>query len=157
MNHNKMFNLGKAIITPTDDVIAGSQGTWTLTLTIGTHGIDDGGHIRVAWRVSGDWKYPQFNDPQKANYATITTSGKAKLDLKFDQAVLRALREHLDIAAPFLVDRCHPAEVGCRRADPLGSIDERPGREPIVVPEQRNLRGAILVLLVTPGDIRVVG
>ena len=88
MSH-KMFNLGKAIITPTDDVIAGSYGKWTLILTVGTHGIDDGGNIRVAWRVSGDWKYPQFNEPKEPNYTTVTTTGKTKLDLKFDQGHIR--------------------------------------------------------------------
>jgi hypothetical protein len=84
-----MFNLGKAIITPTDDVVAGSQGTWTLTLTVGTHGIDDEGHVRVAWRVTGDWKHPQFNDPQAPNYATVTTTGEAQLDVKFDHGYIR--------------------------------------------------------------------
>ncbi|MHA1912004.1 MAG: DUF3604 domain-containing protein [Candidatus Kariarchaeaceae archaeon] len=89
MNHNKGFNLGKAIITPTDDVVAGSYGTWTLTLTIGTHGIDDAGHIRVAWRATGDWKHPQFNDPQAPNYATVTTTGDAQLNVKFDHGYIR--------------------------------------------------------------------
>ena len=49
----KLFDIvipshGQATITPTDDVMAGSYGTWTLTLTVGQHGIDDGARVPIA-------------------------------------------------------------------------------------------------------------
>ena len=67
-----------------DDVVAGSIHTWTLTFTVGKHGIDDGGHIKVVWRDVSDWKRPQFNEPRNLNYTTVATTGKAKLDVCFD-------------------------------------------------------------------------
>ncbi|MFX0114735.1 MAG: DUF3604 domain-containing protein [Candidatus Hodarchaeota archaeon] len=76
---------GHATIIPQDDVVAGSCGTWILTFTVGTHGIDDGGHIKIAWRDVSDWKRPQFLKPKDASYTTITTSGKAELDACFEE------------------------------------------------------------------------
>ena len=76
---------GHATISPEDDVIAGSYGTWTLTITIGKHGIDDGGHIKIAWRDVTDWKQPQFQNPENPNYTTVQTSGKAKIEINFQR------------------------------------------------------------------------
>ncbi len=81
---NQVITYGHATINPRDDVVAGSYGTWTLTLTVGTHGIDDGGHIKIAWRDVTNWKTPQFHEPTKPNYTTITTTGKAELDFRFE-------------------------------------------------------------------------
>ncbi|MFX0085675.1 MAG: DUF3604 domain-containing protein [Candidatus Hodarchaeota archaeon] len=75
---------GHATIYPKNDVVAGSYGTWILTLTVGTYGIDDGGHIKVAWRDVTNWKKPQFRDPKAPNYTSISTSGKAELDVYFE-------------------------------------------------------------------------
>jgi len=77
---------GYTSINPITDVVVGSNGTWTLTYTIGKHGIDDGGHIKIAWRDVTDWKRPQFAEPTEANYTTISceTSGKAELDCNFN-------------------------------------------------------------------------
>lgn len=77
---------GHAVINPSDDVVAGRIHTWTLTFTVGKHGIDDGGHIKVAWRDVSDWKRPQFNKPRNLNYTTVVTTGKAKLDICFDNS-----------------------------------------------------------------------
>ncbi|MFW9777761.1 MAG: DUF3604 domain-containing protein [Candidatus Heimdallarchaeota archaeon] len=74
---------GHAKIRPNDAVIAGSYGTWTLTIAIGKHGIDDGGHIKVAWRDVTDWKQPQFQNASGPNYTTIETTGKAKIEVSF--------------------------------------------------------------------------
>ena len=75
---------GRALISPSGDVIAGGCGTWTLTYTVGMHGIDDGGHIKIAWRDSSDWGRPQFDDPSAPNYATVITTGKAALAIRFE-------------------------------------------------------------------------
>jgi hypothetical protein len=77
------FIYGQATLDPNTDIIAGSIGTWILTIKIGKHGIDDGGHIKVAWRDVSDWNPPQFHDKHALNYTTIETSGKAKLHYEF--------------------------------------------------------------------------
>lgn len=77
---------GHATINPKNNVVAGSYGTWTLTLTVGKHGIDDGGHIKIAWRDVSDWKRPQFLKPKEANYMTIITTGNAELDVCFEES-----------------------------------------------------------------------
>ena len=38
---------GYATIHPQDDVACGTYGTWTITFTVGKHGIDNGG--AMAW------------------------------------------------------------------------------------------------------------
>lgn len=76
---------GHASINPKKNVVAGSYGTWILTLTVGTHGIDDGGHIKIAWRDVSDWKRPQFLKPKSPNYTTISSTGNAELDVCFEE------------------------------------------------------------------------
>ncbi|MFW9917086.1 MAG: DUF3604 domain-containing protein [Candidatus Thorarchaeota archaeon] len=81
-NHEHLY--GHATISPTTDVVAGSCGTWTLTLTVGKHGIDDGGHIKIAWRDASDWRMPQFLNPKTPNYTTVTTTGTAEFEVCFE-------------------------------------------------------------------------
>ncbi|NPD87180.1 MAG: DUF3604 domain-containing protein [Asgard group archaeon] len=89
---------GYATINPQHEVIAGSYGTWSLTLTVGKHGIDDGGHIKIAWRDVTNWQRPQFSEKEQPNYTTITTSGKAEFSLKFeDLGYIRPWRPCLTI------------------------------------------------------------
>lgn len=75
---------GHATLTPGDDVAAGAYGTWTLSYTIGDHGVDDLGTILVARRLASDWGIPQFDRPGEAEYTTVTTTGDAKLRAWFD-------------------------------------------------------------------------
>ena len=78
---------GQATITPADDVIAGSYGTWTVALTVGHHGIDDGGRVLIArWLVS-NWGVPQLERPGDAEYTSVQTSGQAKLRAHYDHQV----------------------------------------------------------------------
>ncbi|UCG04155.1 MAG: DUF3604 domain-containing protein [Candidatus Heimdallarchaeota archaeon] len=76
---------GYSNISPKDDVVAGSYGTWILTFTVGTHGIDDGGHIKIAWRDVSNWGRPQFQNPGDFNFCTVNTTGKAELDVRFER------------------------------------------------------------------------
>jgi hypothetical protein len=55
------------------------MGQWTLTYTVGSYGIDEGGTIKLSQRFASDWQVPQFDQPQSAAYTTITTNGDAKL------------------------------------------------------------------------------
>lgn len=71
--------MGTMSLKETDDVIAGKIGTWTLTYTVGSYGIDSGGQIKVAFPLVTDWETPQFESREKSGYTTISTNGNAKL------------------------------------------------------------------------------
>ncbi|MBV7332845.1 DUF3604 domain-containing protein [Chloroflexi bacterium TSY] len=75
--------LGTIELSPTTSVIAGSFGTWTLTYTVGSLGIDSGGQIKVARRMVSDWGVPQFDDPQAEDYCSAITNGAAKLRISW--------------------------------------------------------------------------
>ena len=75
---------GSVSITPLDDVPAGSFGTWTITLTVGLHGIDDRGRILIARRMTQNWGAPQFDRPAEPGYTTVETTGAASLRAFYD-------------------------------------------------------------------------
>ncbi len=75
---------GRAVIEPAGEVIAGSMGTWRLTLTVGRHGIDDTGRVLVARRMAANWGLPQFDRPAEAEYTTVVTDGTATLAARYD-------------------------------------------------------------------------
>ncbi len=89
---------GKASLTPEDDVIAGSFGTWTITYTVGNIGMDDGGRLKIATNVSSDWGPPQFSDPTADNYCSVRTSGDASVDAAYDpEGYERPWRNTIDV------------------------------------------------------------
>ncbi|MFC1950812.1 DUF3604 domain-containing protein [Chloroflexota bacterium] len=65
---------GKARIHPADPVEAGSFVSIKYQYTAG-HPIDDGGRIKIVFRQVGDFGTPQFDDPSKPNYCSISTNG----------------------------------------------------------------------------------
>lgn len=71
--------LGSVTLTPDKPITAGMTGTWTLTLTVGSYGIDEGGTIKIAQRLANDWEAPQFDRPQARGYCTVWTDGNAVL------------------------------------------------------------------------------
>jgi len=75
---------GTARFEPAGRVVAGSQGTWRLTYTVGAYGFDDGGTLKIAWRFATDWGFPQTDDPAGPNYLTVSTTGAAHLSARFD-------------------------------------------------------------------------
>lgn len=80
MNNKKLSErLGTIAVTPTDDVVAGSTGTWTLTYIVGSYGIDSGGQIKIAFPLVTDWEVPQFTHSKASGYTTVVTDGPAKL------------------------------------------------------------------------------
>jgi hypothetical protein len=81
------LRFGQATITPSDEVIAGMYGTWTITLTVGDHGIDDGGRVLLARHMVTNWGVPQLDRPQDAEYTTVVTDGQARLAGRFDPKV----------------------------------------------------------------------
>jgi hypothetical protein len=77
--------LGKASLDPPGPVVAGCFGTWTITFTVGSLGIDEGGTIKLAQRYASDWQTPQFDRPKEPGFTTVGTSGRAKLVPHFDK------------------------------------------------------------------------
>lgn len=76
---------GQATVSPADDVTAGSYGTWTVTISVGHHGIDDGGRLLIARHVASNWGIPQFERSSSAEYTTVCTSGRARLRVHYDR------------------------------------------------------------------------
>src|SRR5437870_2301367 len=74
-----LTRLGNITIAPCSPVIAGSIGQWTITLTVGSSGIDEGGTIKVAQRFASDWEPSQFDRPGDSGYTTVSSSGAAKV------------------------------------------------------------------------------
>jgi hypothetical protein len=76
--------LGEVALDPSGPVVAGCLGTWTITLSVGSLGIDEGGTIKLAQRYASDWQRPQFDRPTEPGYTTVGTTGQAKLAPRFE-------------------------------------------------------------------------
>jgi len=75
---------GRVELSPTRDVVAGSYNTWKITFTIGSLGMDDVSQFKLASNMTSDWGTPQFDHPREPNYATVDTSGEARVEARFD-------------------------------------------------------------------------
>ncbi len=82
--HQLEHGLGRVSLDPAGPVVAGRFGTWTIALSVGSLGIDEGGTIKLAQRYASDWQTPQFDRPADPGYTTASTTGQAKLALHFD-------------------------------------------------------------------------
>lgn len=71
MNHSPVAEGTTARIEPPDDVVAGSIGTWRLTVTAGARGIKTGGGFRVYTDSDSDWGTPQFVDAAAAEFMAV--------------------------------------------------------------------------------------
>ena len=63
--------LGQVTLDPSGPIVAGRIGTWTLRLTVGSYGIDEGGTIKAARRFASDWQTPQFDRLHEPAYTTV--------------------------------------------------------------------------------------
>jgi hypothetical protein len=77
------LDLGAATIEPDGPVVAGSTVTLTYTYTAG-HPVDDGGYLKVVFRIVGDFGTPQFDDPAAPNYCAIRTTGDCRIAPRWD-------------------------------------------------------------------------
>ena len=50
--------------------VAGCFGTWTITVTAGGLGIDEGGTMKFAQRYASGWQAPQFDRPTEPGFTT---------------------------------------------------------------------------------------
>ena len=76
--------LGYATLAPAGEFEAGSFQSFTLVYTAGKYGIDDSGSLRVCFRFASDQSRPQFEDPHRVGYTTITASNNAVLQYHYD-------------------------------------------------------------------------
>ncbi len=76
--------LGRAELSPSGAFEVGSFQTFTLTYTAGKFGIDDSGSLRIVFRFASDQSRPQFEDPTRPNYTTVTASNDAVLEYRYD-------------------------------------------------------------------------
>ncbi len=74
--------LGTVTLDPPGPVVAGSVGTWTLTYTVGSYGLDEGATLKLSQRFANDWEIPQFDHPTAPGYSTITTGDANRGDGK---------------------------------------------------------------------------
>ena len=74
---------GRADIEPKGGFEARSAQTFRLTYTVGRHGMDDTGSLRVVIRSVGDWGRFQTTDPQGPNYVTASASNGAGLSVTY--------------------------------------------------------------------------
>ncbi|MBW4091798.1 MAG: DUF3604 domain-containing protein [Proteobacteria bacterium] len=82
-------HMGSASIAPEGPFEAGSLAALTLTYVAGKFGIDDSGHLKIAWRGTSDMAKPQFRDPTAPNYTTVEASNGAVLDVRVDRINIR--------------------------------------------------------------------
>ena len=82
--HMQQQRLGSVRLEPMTPVVAGSTGTWTVRLVVGSYGIDEGGTIKLAHRFASDWETPQFTEPLRSGFTTVCTTGEVRLSLRFE-------------------------------------------------------------------------
>ncbi len=75
---------GYATLSPQAKVVAGSWGTWTVTYHVGKLGVDDAGQILLLTRAVSDWGPFQADNSKGDGYASVTTTGHAKISMHFD-------------------------------------------------------------------------
>ncbi len=90
---------GTSSLSPVNDVIVGTFGSWTIDYRVGELGVDDGSTILVAFSQTSDMGTPQFDDPQADNYCTVTTDGPATVTGAYDPAgYVRPFKHAIEIA-----------------------------------------------------------
>ena len=70
---------GSVTVSPSEDVVAGACGTWTLTYTAGEKGVARGGTIRIYTDADSDRATPQMDDPAGADYLTVDAPREARV------------------------------------------------------------------------------
>lgn len=64
--------IGRAQITPSDPVVAGTYGTWVIEYTAGSRGLPAGASITIDTTPSdSDWAAPQVDDPAGDDYLAV--------------------------------------------------------------------------------------
>jgi len=74
---------GTVSLRPTDDVVAGSYGTWTLDYVAGQLGVDENASLKLVWRFASDWGRPQLDSPGEPDFVSVTTNASARLEAAY--------------------------------------------------------------------------
>ena len=85
---------GAAWIDPSDEVVAGTFGTWRLTYEAGKHGVAVGGRLQIRTDSDTDWGVPQFLKPAADEYMTVGTPAGVRCDLRVGGPKSFALQIH---------------------------------------------------------------
>ena len=102
-----------------------------------------------------------FIDPEQvrgegyAGYPEVQRLAR-QIDIKLEVGILPPVDEKIDVTPLLGINLRHPAEIGLDRPGPLQSVQEGARRTAIMVAEHRDLRRPVLVVLVPPGDGRVI-
>ncbi|MCE7736990.1 MAG: DUF3604 domain-containing protein [Candidatus Heimdallarchaeota archaeon] len=75
---------GSVELLSPSQIVAGDYTELKFRVTIGEFGIDDGGHIKLAWPVTNSFGIPQFDDPKEENYTTIISSSDIVIKPKYE-------------------------------------------------------------------------
>jgi len=75
---------GKVEFSPQESLIAGTHFQAEFKVIIGEFGIDDGGHIKIAWPVSNSFGIPQLENPNAQGYIKVICEANAKFKTEFD-------------------------------------------------------------------------
>ena len=75
--------LGTIQLAEKDDVVAGQTGSWTLSYTVGSYGLDSGAQLKICFPLVTDWEAPQFGDPAAGGFTSAETDGAARLRLSW--------------------------------------------------------------------------
>ncbi|MBL4700426.1 DUF3604 domain-containing protein [bacterium AH-315-I18] len=79
----KQTDIGHVRLESLAQIQAGAYCTAKLVYTTG-HPIDDSGYLKIAFRYAGDFGTPQFDQPNKPNYCTVTTTGDCRIVPRWD-------------------------------------------------------------------------
>ena len=93
-------------------------------------------------------------DPQGFPAKVESVAGQVQIDV--DEVEFPALDEQLEIAALVPIGLGDPTEIGGGGPLSFQVVEEGSERKAVFVPELRDLRRAVLVRLVAPGDVRVI-
>ena len=75
---------GEAALAPRDDVACGAVGTWTVEVTAGALGVDDGGTVLVVFSQTSDLERPQVDDPAGDAVCSATAPDGVEATARFD-------------------------------------------------------------------------
>lgn len=65
---------GFGTLLQSEDIPAGSWGTWELTYHVGKLGVDDGARVFLLFNAVADWGKFQMDNPQEENFVSARTS-----------------------------------------------------------------------------------